>query len=59
LKGGKPAATFKVELICIVDSIDSGTFVMRTPERNLVLPRMRALHWAKRGFERMYLRRYR
>jgi sulfide:quinone oxidoreductase len=32
---------------------------MRTSQRNVVLPRMRALHWAKRGFERMYLRRYR
>lgn len=59
LKGRTPAATFKVELLCIVDSIDSGTFVMRTEQRNLVLPSMRAMHWAKRGFERMYLRKYR
>jgi sulfide:quinone oxidoreductase len=59
LKGRTPTATFKVELMCIIDSIDGGSFVMRTPERSLVLPRMRAFHWAKRGFERMYLRRYR
>ena len=26
--------------------------------RDAVLPRMRAFHWAKRGFERMYLNRY-
>ena len=59
LKGRTPTATFKVELMCIVDSIDSGTFVMRTEQRNVILPRMRAMHWAKRGFERIYLRKYR
>jgi len=59
LGGREPSATFKVELMCIVDSIDRGTLVMRTPERNLVLPSLRAMHWAKRGFERMYLRKYR
>ena len=57
---GRPAtATFKVELACIVDGLDSGMLVMRTPERNLVLPPLRAMHWAKRGFEKLYLRKYR
>ncbi len=57
---GKPAsATFKVELICIVDAIDQGTLIWRTPERNWLLPRSRLLHWAKRGFEWNYLRPYR
>lgn len=57
---GRPAtATFKVELACIVDGLDRGMLVLRTPERNLVLPAMRPLHWAKRGFEKLYLRKYR
>lgn len=56
----KPSsATFKVELICIVDAIDHGTLIWRTPERNWLLPSTRLLHWAKRGFEWNYLRQYR
>lgn len=57
---GRPAqATFKVELICIVDALDQGTLIWRTPERNWLLPPTRLFHWAKRGFEWSYLRRYR
>jgi sulfide:quinone oxidoreductase len=57
---GKPAnATFKVELICIVDAIDHGTLIWRTPEHNWLLPSTRLFHWAKRGFEWNYLRQYR
>jgi sulfide:quinone oxidoreductase len=57
---GRPAnATFKVELICIVDAIDHGTLIWRTPDRNWLLPSTRLLHWAKRGFEWNYLRQYR
>ncbi len=52
-------ATFKVELICIVDAVDHGTLIWRTPERNWLLPSTRLLHWAKRGFEWNYLRQYR
>jgi sulfide:quinone oxidoreductase len=59
LRGQTPTATFKVELICIIDAIDQGTLVWRTPERNVILPSTRLLHWAKRGFERAYLRKYR
>jgi len=59
LHGETPTATFKVELACIVDGLDRGMLVVRTPERNLVLPAMRPLHWAKRGFEKLYLRKYR
>ena len=44
--------------MCIVDA-DRGMLVWRTPERNFVLPNSRAFHWAKRGFEALYLRRYR
>ena len=59
LRGRESHATFKVELMCIVDAIDQGTLVWRTPERNLLLPPSRLFHWAKRGFEWKYLRQYR
>jgi len=59
LKGGVPSQTFKSELVCIVDSVDTGMFVMRTEKRNLVLPSLTVFHWMKRGFEWWYLRQYR
>ena len=59
LRGGAQHATFKVELVCIVDGGDQGTLVWRTPTRSVLLPRTRALHWLKRGFEQRYLRQYR
>ena len=59
LRGQTPSATFKVELICIIDAIEQGTLVWRTPQRNFILPSTRLFHWAKRGFERAYLRKYR
>ncbi len=59
LRGQPQTATFKVELACIIDALDQGTLVWRTPTRNVILPSTRLLHWAKRGFERAYLRKYR
>jgi sulfide:quinone oxidoreductase len=59
LQGRNVNAGFKVELICIVDALDKGSLVLRTPTRNLLLPSMRWLHWAKRLFEWQYLRAYR
>jgi sulfide:quinone oxidoreductase len=56
LDGRPPVARFKTELMCIVDSLDKGMLVWRTPERSLVLPAMTLLHWAKRLFEWWYLR---
>lgn len=57
---GRPAdATFEVELVCIVDALDRGSLVWRTPTRNGLLPSARLFHWAKRAFEWNYLRRYR
>ena len=57
---GRPATeTYKVELVCIVDSQTSGMLVARTLTRNLVLPNMRIFHWLKRFFEWWYLRQYR
>ncbi len=57
---GRPQTTgFKVELACIIDALGTGTLVWRTEQRNLLLPPLRLMHWAKRGFERRYLARYR
>jgi sulfide:quinone oxidoreductase len=59
LEGRRPAATFKVELMCIVDSLDKGMFVMRTPERSMMLPPFALMHSVKNWFEWFYLRRLR
>jgi sulfide:quinone oxidoreductase len=54
---GMPASTrFKPELICIVDTLDKGILVYRDEKRAFVLPPCRLMHWAKRVFERIYLR---
>ena len=59
LQGQTADATFKVELICIVDSNDKGIMISRTEKRNIMLPGSLFLHWMKRLFERLYLRKYR
>lgn len=59
LDGRTPKDGFRVELICIVDSNDSGMLVARNEKYNLVLPSLRIFHWLKRFFEWMYLQRYR
>lgn len=59
LRGETPHATFKVELICIIDAIDHGTLVFRNEQRQIVLPSTRLFHWAKRYFEGVYLKKYR
>ncbi len=57
---GRPAtATFKTELVCIVDAIDQGSLVYRSPDRNMLVPNLHLLHLAKRAFEWKYLRAYR
>ncbi len=58
LAGQTASAVFQVELICIIDALAHGTLVWRTPRRNIILPSSRVFHWLKRGFERLYLRRY-
>jgi len=56
---GKPASEqFKVELLCIIDSLDKGMLVYRSERRSLALPSMRPLHWAKKYFEKTYLRHF-
>jgi len=59
LDGQPPVARFKVELICIVDTLDRGILVYRDEKRALILPPCRLMHWAKRFFEWQYLRPYR
>jgi sulfide:quinone oxidoreductase len=59
LQGRPVKAGFAVELICIVDGLHKGSLVYRTDRRNVLLPSMRLLHWAKRLFEWNYLRPYR
>ena len=59
LAGGAQEATFKVELMCIIDALDTGTLVWRTPTRNLLLPPLRIFHWLKGRFEKRYLAQYR
>ena len=59
LNGRKPVEGFKVELACIIDSLDAGTLVTRSNTGTLLLPATRLLHWSKRLFEWWYLRKYR
>jgi sulfide:quinone oxidoreductase len=59
LAGHEASETFKVELMCIVDSLDRGMFVARTMQRSVVLPPLRLAHWAKRIFEWWFLRQLR
>lgn len=59
LDGGNPQRTFKVELFCIVDSLDAGMMVRRTPDSEMALPPMGLMHSAKAFFETWYLRKYR
>ena len=57
---GKPvSARFKIELICIVDTIDQGILVYRDLKRSFLLPSSRLFHWAKRYFEGHYLKAFR
>ncbi len=57
--GRSPSETYKVELVCIVDSQNTGMLVARTQQRSIVMPSMRIFHWLKRLFEYWYLRQYR
>ncbi len=59
LEGKTPTARPKAELICIVDSVDAGILVYRDAKRSWLLPSSRIFHWAKRFFERHYLRAFR
>ncbi len=59
LAGREPCHNFKAELVCIVDSVNKGILVFRNHKMALTLPKSRLFHWAKRFFERHYLKAYR
>lgn len=59
LNGRAPSQTFKVELMCIVDSLDAGMFIWRTPGTSVMLPPLSWMHGLKRLFEWWFLRRLR
>ena len=59
LAGKEAIEEFKVELICIVDTLDKGILVYRDEKRSIVLPALRPMHWAKAFFEKVYLRGFR
>ncbi|OIQ98662.1 NADH dehydrogenase-like protein [mine drainage metagenome] len=59
LDGKIPDKTFRVELLCIVDSLDAGMLVRRTPDSEMSLPPLGLMHNAKSFFESWYLRKYR
>lgn len=59
IKGDKNLSPFTTELACIIDSLDSGMLVYRRGKRKIVLPRFKALHWAKKRFEKMYISKLR
>ncbi len=59
INGQTPSHNFKSELVCIIDTVDSGILVYRSEKRSVVLPKSRIFHWAKWIFEGLYLRPYR
>lgn len=59
LAGRPEQAGFVPQLACIIDSGSHGTLVLRSPQRTLVLPPLRLMHWAKRRFEARHLGQYR
>ena len=59
LDGKTSSHTFKVELMCIVDSNNKGIYVSRTLKGGLMLPNCRLMHIAKKVFGWWYLRQYR
>ena len=59
LNGGTEFETFKHELICIIDTLSHGILIKRTEEKTILLPPCRLLHFGKRIFEKLYLRKYR
>jgi sulfide:quinone oxidoreductase len=59
LDGKAPTARFKIELICIVDTLSKGILVYRDLKRSFLFPSSRLFHWVKRYFEGHYLKVFR
>jgi sulfide:quinone oxidoreductase len=47
------------ELLCIIDTLSHGIFIKRNDKGSSFLPPLRIMHYAKRFFEKRYLRQYR
>lgn len=58
MRGEATSHNFKAELICIVDTLDTGIVVYRSEKRSFFLPTPKLGHWAKRIFEGRYLKAY-
>jgi sulfide:quinone oxidoreductase len=58
-KGQTAEHGFKTELICIIDTLNKGMMVYRSPKRTMLMPKLRVFNWAKRLFEWYYLRAFR
>ena len=59
LNGCPVDARFRTELICIVDTLDTGMLVSRFERFSLLLPPLRMLHWVKIFLEAKTMRSYR
>jgi len=59
LNGQTDLSPFKHELICIIDTLSHGVLIKRTETGTTMLPPCRLMHFAKRIFEGLYLRKYR
>jgi sulfide:quinone oxidoreductase len=59
LFGKAPTKKPRTEIICLVDTLNSGILVYRDMRRSIVSPSSRLLHWSKRAFETQYLRNIR
>nr|VFK65791.1 MAG: sulfide:quinone oxidoreductase [Candidatus Kentron sp. UNK]VFK70228.1 MAG: sulfide:quinone oxidoreductase [Candidatus Kentron sp. UNK] len=59
LNGREPTVAFRTELVCVIDDLETGILVARTPKHSVILPPMRVMHWSKGFFEKRYLRKYR
>lgn len=59
LSGNASFEEFKHELFCIIDTLSHGIVIKRTDKGTFMLPALRIMHFAKRFFEKVYLRQYR
>ncbi|MEG3638774.1 NAD(P)/FAD-dependent oxidoreductase [Magnetococcus sp. PR-3] len=51
LAGREIGATYRNELLCVVDTLDTGMWVQRSPKFNFILPPLRSMHYVKRAME--------
>lgn len=59
MAGAPETHGFRTELICLVDTLGSGSLVYRDPKRSVMVGTAAPFHWMKQAFEWHYLRDYR